>query len=256
MATNEAEKRWRESLNQAVSNEDVEKFHEVVNQFPNGKALLQKDQYFLNFLIRIVLQFENDKLLDAFLEYGAIGKSLLYTSSDGSLNRVKKILEKIEKLKHEHQNKSYLGPSGFNNKNRYKTPLMIAIELKNYDVVEYFVSKGYDKIDIFTEDGFGTEMKANSQQVQDDEIERGTDCVLLKCCNPVKYILDMFDSFVRKKDDDKEEKRAHLRFESYRACTNPFYISYKFIYGNNDDTIYNPLYYLLDLYQKLQKQAW
>lgn len=254
--TSLSEKRWRQSLNQAVLNQHVEKFHESVNQVPNGDALLQKDQYFLNSLIRTALQFESDKLLDAFLEHGAIGKSLLYASSDGSLNRVKKILEKIEKLQEEKPNSTYLGPNGFTNKNRYKTPLMIAIETHNYDIVEYFVSKGYDKIDILTDDGFGKNNTIAQQGGDDDDMETKTDCVLLKCRNPFKFILDTFQSFVSKKEDDKEEKRALLRIESYRACTNPLYISFKFIYRKNEDTICNPLYYLLDLYQKLKKQAW
>jgi hypothetical protein len=252
-----AEREWQERLKQAVLSQNVEKVHEVFDlTTPHWKTILGKDRYFMNFLLRSALEHDNHKLLQILLDK-SIGKSLLYATAEGSLKSVQIIVKKIEQLERENPGQtSYIGPNDYANERGYKTPLMIALEMNNYDIIEYFIVKGYDKINLFTDDS------SESKKPAQDELEKGIHRSSHRnksCCNrvnPIKLTQDKFESLVREKTDDAEEKLVHLRIEAYRACANPLYISYKFLHNVNDDSISNPLYYVLDLHQKLRKQAW
>lgn len=215
-----------QQLKDAVDKKDLTKVTEFFVSNPNfgTNALVTKE--YRNDLLRPVIENNQAEILDLLLQNQfKVGGALFTAVREGSKECAEKILPHINK------NRGDKAPDGISSK-RFLSPLMLAVHLEHYDIIELFVNNGYK----VQEAGSQTKptsvhIGGNSSKSEEEKEEERLETV--------------------RQNRETTVMQSLTRYHSYRALASPLYITYSYL-KNNDK---HPLFQIFHLNELIEKQG-
>lgn len=128
---------WKE-LNQAVWKGDVETINQLVAK---NQINLRAREDHTRILLKTAIQKDNGKVLEVLFEKGAKVSGILFTAVRKKAFECVKTI--VKRLKTDKEDADDLDPTQ-KNKEGFLTPLMMALQSNSYEIVEYFIVKGYN----------------------------------------------------------------------------------------------------------------
>ncbi|XP_048585309.1 short transient receptor potential channel 3 isoform X2 [Nematostella vectensis] len=196
-----------------VLNEDVEGVRSFFDLRPN--FLFRTRDFVTRALLSDTIDLNRGDILKIFLdEQARIGGALFNAVRKGSKDCVQTMLPYISSKRGD------IGPEDVK-PGAFVSPLMLAVHLEKFDIIELFLSKGYRVLEPHDDD---------DEDDDDEQLNRTN--VGLELSNELSF---------------------NLRVNAYRALASPLYISYFFIM--NPDALH-PIFHVLELNKKLKNQMY
>lgn len=132
----------KDVMYKAVSSENFEKLKEILDTRKDINLEAQENRAFAKLLLDTAIENDDDKILEVLINKGARIGGILFTAvRQGSYKSVKCIVNVLE-AQGSVDDQFDLGPSDSKTEG-FITPLMMAIQLNDYDIIEYLIIRGY-----------------------------------------------------------------------------------------------------------------
>ena len=218
-----------QELYQAVFEENTEEICRILRE---NEIILKENRRYTKLLIRTAVENDNDKVLGILFENGVrVGGSLFTAVRMNAYKCVKIIVKNIQSSFDEDD----VGPAQTKNEG-FITPLMMALQLNYYDIVEYFIAEGF-------------KIEELQYERSEERNKNNLNIDLLKITDTVGIHIKTKH---RQRNPFPKEHKVLFKINTYQAIANPLYICYKFIHGKTE---VNPLYEIFRLNQVLLQQS-
>ncbi|XP_048590642.1 short transient receptor potential channel 5 isoform X2 [Nematostella vectensis] len=197
--------------------------------------LSSADRNFTRLLLRTAIEANNADVFEVLVTNGAKIRSSLFTAVGRGSKECAEVI-----LAYYRPECGDTGPEDFK-KGRFVTPLIMAAQYEEFDMIEFFVSRGY-KVSVP-----GCTERDELDMVFVNKQEQGNS---LRMQSPADDIA--LSSIVEQPQHTRRERMALLKINSYKALANPLYISYTYIY---DRLQIHPLFQVFKLNEELLLQA-